>query len=575
MLQMKLRTQILLYFMVCITIVFAIQLFVVQTQMRELKTTQIQSLNGQLVQSKADEIGGWLNQRLSEIRIASQQQSIQQMDIPNALDYLDQLNDFAGGLYGDVAQPFVIVDRDGYAYQSDGSTLDVSQREFFQQAFASQREYTISKPLYSRLEWQRVVIITYPIYQQQERAGYILGSLRLTKLSEILSDVDLYGGSVWIMDDEGRVLAEDDNHTHGSIATGCPKGYSFTQAAAALAQQQSGEYRLSLEAGAPETLLYASIPYTQGWKLCVLASQGVMDAPMNQVTQSIFFVWALLIFAMALFSLVYVKSVVRPLDQLVQAMDEIDLDHPAQYQPCGPLEIQRLTHSFNRMTRRIHLLLGQVLSEQASKQEAERRVLQAQINPHFLYNTLDTIAWKAMEYGAAEVADLISALSRFFRISLSGGKDFITLDEEAEHVYSYLFIQQVRYEDKLDFSLYLDDRIRDCRILKLLLQPLVENAIYHGIKPKEGKGMLYVRICPVEDTRIEITVADNGVGLAPEQVAALQNDLEQGTCTLGFGLCSIAQRLRLTYGPEYGAQINSRQGVGTAIVLTIPLEREE
>lgn len=155
-------------------------------------------------------------------------------------------------------------------------------------------------------------------------------------------------------------------------------------------------------------------------------------------------------------------------------------------------EIGQLGQSFNRMIEEISNLIDQVYHEQQRKRETELRVLQEQIKPHFLYNTLDTIQWMAQEHGAQDIVDMVSALTQLFRVGLSKGQEMIPLREELRHVESYLFIQKVRYEDKFDYTISINPGIDQLRVLKVILQPLVENAIYHGIKERRGKGHILV-----------------------------------------------------------------------------------
>ena len=571
----RLQTQILLFFLICITVVFAIQLAVIHLQVGGMQMRQSESVNEQLVQSKAGEIGAWFNQRLCEIRIASQHSGFQTMDPQVLLPYLDSLNAAISGVYGGLEQPFVISDTLGTIFLPGGQTLDISQREYFQQAFASNKEYTVSKPLYSQLEWQRVVMISYAIRNAAgEKIGYVHGSLLLSRIDEVLSQLSLYDGMVFILDNEGRVLAESQNHLHGEKQAACPQSYRFSASVQDIFAQESGWYSMPMQTGEEGLLFHSSIPCSQGWKLCVLISRSAIEAPMSQMTQLLLLVWVGLVLMLALLSPIYIRAVVRPLNRLADAMDAVNLDDPApHYEGSGSQEIRRLSTSFNRMTARIQQLLARVLEEQKLKRDAEFRALQAQINPHFLYNTLDTIAWKSLSYGAEEVADMVSALSQFFRLSLNRGQDFISLDAEMDHVYSYLYIQKIRYEEKLEFSLDLDEQVRNVSVPKLIIQPLVENALYHGIKSKEGIGHIQVRIRPRGGDMVSIVVADDGAGMDTARLLLLQESLRSGQCSAGFGLCNIAQRLRLAYGPAHRLTIRSVSGRGTVVRILLPQER--
>ena len=236
-------------------------------------------------------------------------------------------------------------------------------------------------------------------------------------------------------------------------------------------------------------------------------------------------------------------------------------------------EITELGMSFNIMVGKVRELLAAKMQEQENLKKAELRVLQAQINPHFLYNTLDTIIWMVESKRTAQVVDLVRALSRFFRISLSKGEDWITIGEEFEHVSSYLAIQKIRYRDILDYQIDVDETILSATILKLTLQPLVENALYHGIKNKRSGGVIRVR-GRAAGTAIHLEVEDNGIGMTPDRLAQVRATLrsdETGSSDSGYGLLNVNQRIRLYYGQRYGLQLSSVYGAGTTVSLTIPL----
>lgn len=241
-------------------------------------------------------------------------------------------------------------------------------------------------------------------------------------------------------------------------------------------------------------------------------------------------------------------------------------------------EITELGLSFNIMVGKIKELLDAKIEEQESLKKAELRALQAQINPHFLYNTLDTIIWMAEGRRVDQVVELVRALSRFFRITLSKGKDWIIMREEIEHVESYLAIQKMRYRDILDYRVQVPDDLRDGQMLKLTLQPLVENALYHGIKNKRNGGVIVVRGRRLEGDMLRLEVEDNGIGMNPEQLAHVQALLgaeagDAAAAESGYGINNVNQRIKLYYGPQYGLTIESAYRQGTRVSLVIPLQR--
>jgi two-component system sensor histidine kinase YesM len=237
-------------------------------------------------------------------------------------------------------------------------------------------------------------------------------------------------------------------------------------------------------------------------------------------------------------------------------------------------EITELGMSFNIMIGKIRDLLDAKVKEQEELKKAELRALQAQINPHFLYNTLDTIIWMAEAQQTDQVVELVTALSSFFRISLSKGRDWITIGEELERTQSYLTIQRMRYRDIMDFRIEADDCVLNYTILKLILQPLVENALYHGIKNKRAGGTIVVRAKPSTNGEVRLEVEDDGIGFTPDKLAQLQAELndDYGEIRLdsGFGIGNVNKRIRLYYGRQYGLSLRSEYNTVTCATLVIP-----
>ena len=269
-------------------------------------------------------------------------------------------------------------------------------------------------------------------------------------------------------------------------------------------------------------------------------------------------------------ALAITNSITGPLGRLQQTAERLgkgDLDAKAD---LGSLEeINVLARTFNHMSERIRRLL----EKNTQEQKAELRLHQEQISPHFLYNTLDSIVWMAEGGNNRQVVEMTTDLSDFFRTVLSGGKDFITVEEEESHIRSYLKIQKIRYEDILDYSIQIEPGIKDHIVLKMLLQPLVENALYHGIKNKRGGGCIIIRGYEDRDNLI-FEVEDNGSGMDPETLEKVrkklsgtfegeQADLKKG----GFGLNNVAQRLRMYYGDQAEILVESEKGIGTCFKI--------
>lgn len=236
-------------------------------------------------------------------------------------------------------------------------------------------------------------------------------------------------------------------------------------------------------------------------------------------------------------------------------------------------EIQLLSQNFNQMVERIGDLVEDVKLEQLQLRDTELKLLQSQINPHFLYNTLDTIVWLAEDKQYEEVITMVNALSDFFRTSLSKGKSFITIGEEKSHVESYLKIQQFRYQDILDYEINIPLELESYQVLKLTLQPLVENALYHGIKTKRGKGKITIT-AKQKGADIILIVSDNGKGMSANKLDLVRKEISRRGAEEpfnGFGLYNVNERICLNYGKGYGLVMESEEGVGTKSIITIPV----
>ncbi len=233
-------------------------------------------------------------------------------------------------------------------------------------------------------------------------------------------------------------------------------------------------------------------------------------------------------------------------------------------------ELRTLGEGMEQMIARLNAQIQEITQKQASLRKAELALLQAQVNPHFLYNTMDTIIWLIEASRPQAAVEMVSNLSSFFRHSLSRGEDVITLGEEEEHVRSYLQIQQARYKDILEYTIQIDAALRETRLPKLTLQPLVENALYHGIKLKRGKGCIYIT-SRKEGADVLLQITDDGAGMAAARLEELNRAIENGE-RVGFGLVTVHERL---FGPPYGLALSSREGVGTTVTVRVPCQGRE
>ena len=293
--------------------------------------------------------------------------------------------------------------------------------------------------------------------------------------------------------------------------------------------------------------------------------------------QSIYVLVAIGLMAVALFFSRFVaKSITLPIQRLCDSMERVQEGDfsVSDIVVDSENEIGSLTKSFNVMTHRIHELMEQNIREQEAKRKSELKALQSQINPHFLYNTLDSIMWMIESERYQDAVFMVHALGKLFRISLSRGRNIITVGEELQHAGSYLDIQKYRYKNKFTSFFEVEEGIEKYRTIKLIIQPLIENAIYYGMEYMDGEGEIYIRAY-TKDQELFIEVADNGPGMPEEQVAGLlTEESETRSRGSGIGLKNVHQRIQLYFGTEYGLEIESEPDEGTTVRIHLPKTEE-
>lgn len=234
-------------------------------------------------------------------------------------------------------------------------------------------------------------------------------------------------------------------------------------------------------------------------------------------------------------------------------------------------EVAALAESTNDMARHLQVMVAKIKEDERKMRHTELRLLQEQINPHFLYNTLDTIVWLIESGDPDKAVEVVVSLSAFFRLVLSKGREYITIREEEQHIRSYLQIQQVRYHDILEYDIDINKDIYEYKILKLTLQPLIENSLYHGIKYKRAMGSIIVRGYR-DGENVILTVRDTGVGMDEDTLNKLRDEISRPCkeTESGFGLANVNERIKMNFGNEYGMTVESKVGEGTVVTVTIP-----
>jgi two-component system sensor histidine kinase YesM len=388
--------------------------------------------------------------------------------------------------------------------------------------------------------------------------GAILIDMRLSTIEELFPDSSLgKGGFLFITDSGGEMVYAPVNRVAYRLPLDAFSGDSLSA-------------NMSV-AGVNYQVLVQLSPYT-GWRTLGVFSLAETLREVLMIRYWTYLIGGVTMILAIVAAFFFTSSIAKPVLDLRSLMKRVEHgDLSVRFSGAPRDEIGDLGLGFNEMIGRIQSLIDQVYVEQRSKREAELRILQEQIKPHFLYNTLDTIQWMAQEHRVDDVVSMVGALTSLFRIGLNKGRELISLADELEHVESYLCIQKMRYEDKLDYSIACDPALRSRQVLRLMLQPLVENAIYHGIKERRGPGALAVE-ARVESGDLFLTVRDDGVGMNEIKLAQLNASLEEGGASVGgYGIHNVHERIRLTFGKPYGLSFQSIYGEGMVVTARHPI----
>ncbi|MBQ4062074.1 MAG: sensor histidine kinase [Christensenellaceae bacterium] len=449
-------------------------------------------------------------------------------------------------------------------YKSQKSTLVLDK--WYVDCISNKNEYQITvNPVsrnftyYEMKSMDEILCVSKAILNENNKViGAILIDFKLEHINSILENITIgKEGFVVIMDGNENLIYSPVNAIAPRI-----KGSWFSD--------ESGMFEKNIMNERFQFIYKNSNEF--GWRTIGVFSLAATLSQVSEMRNILIIILAGAALLALLLALLFSTTVVRPIMKLEKLMSEAQngnlyVRFHARYND----EIGSLGRTFNSMLDRMQSLIDQVFAEQKKKRAAEINALQAQIKPHFLYNTFDTIHWLAKKYGAKDIVYIIQCLTNLFRIGLSSGSEIITLREEVSHVENYLRIQKIRYEDIFDFEVDISEELKEFYVHKLILQPLVENAIYHGIKTSRRNGKITIKARAAGDNMV-ILIEDDGIGMPPEQVRKInnlfKNEKSEG---MGYGMFNVNQRIKLSYGSEYGLNVESEEGKGTTITIVNPL----
>jgi two-component system sensor histidine kinase YesM len=450
--------------------------------------------------------------------------------------------------------------------------VNIKEQEWYKQSTSGSERISFSSPHVQNLypykhNW--VVSISQPVsfyYKGELTEGILLVDMNFSGIDQLSQKVSLgRRGYIYITDSEGNLIyhpqqqliytglkAEDNNEVS-------KRDYgSFTQ-------NFNGEKRI---------ITVKTASYT-GWKLVGVSYMDEVTAIKKDMTR---FSGAILVFviifviSVIIFISAKVTQPIKRLDRYMKKVEEGDFD--IEVHISGDAEVVHLSKTFNLMVARIRQLMNQIVIEQESKRKSELNALQAQINPHFLYNTLDSIVWMAENGKSQDVITMVTSLARLFRISISRGKNIIGVREELEHARNYLVIQKIRYKNKFKYNIEAEEQALECKTIKLILQPIIENAIYHGIEYMVDEGYINIS-AKIIGNKLLYEINDNGLGMNEETITKILSYESKNKGGSGVGVKNVHERIQLSFGKEYGIEIESELEVGTKVKIWLPVIRDE
>lgn len=456
------------------------------------------------------------------------------------------------------------------AYEHKGKLI---WTDFFYNSSSEQTVKGNSDELNTRLN--QFMLIRYIVNEKNsEGLGYVALSINSENLSRLIDNIKFgKGGSLYIINNQGTILAcEDRRSIFGSI--------NFTDRV--MKQISAGKNSLNFfegKIGADNFFIFHSPLSINDWKLVVTIPVKELEDSVSSTLLSVSIIGVISFIIITAMSTLVLNNMSHPLKKILLSIKETrngNLSQKVNVQGC--MEVNELSIEFNFMLDKINRLLDTIVDEQKALRKSELKALRAQINPHFLYNTLDSIKWLIFSGDSKKASELTAALSMFFRLGLSGGSEEIPIRDEIEHVRQYLFIQKLRCGDKMNYVLDVHPEIENFQSPKLILQPIVENAFIHGLNKKEGDGLIKIVVGMLDEQTLLFEISDNGLGMTPEELECLNhrinNPLLQSTAgNHGYAIRNVNQRIKLSYGDKYGIYYKSKYEVGTKVSVTIPVIR--
>ena len=392
--------------------------------------------------------------------------------------------------------------------------------------------------------------------------GVLLVNMNFTGIEQICKNVDLgKNGYTYIVDSNGEIVY----HPRQQLI------YSniVSEDTAEKAKYSDGIHVDTFE-GEKRQISVKTVGYT-GWKIIGVSPLNEIEDNYEKSTGILWLVVLGGIFLLLIVNMLVSSRVTNPIKRLEKSVRMLENNAlEAEVSIAGTYEIRHLGTTLQSLVDNTKRLMKDIVKEQEGKRKSEIDALQSQINPHFLYNTLDSVVWMIENEKYEGAITMISALAKLFRISLSKGNHIISIENEIQHIENYLIIQSVRYKNKFEYTINVDEKLLQCGTIKLIIQPIVENAIYHGMEFMGGEGLIEIKVYEKEDLFIE--VIDNGPGMLAKQVEEINNGTIRSSRKKGsgIGVRNVQERIRLYFGEGYGLEVESEPDEGTMVRIRIP-----
>ncbi|MBP1039752.1 histidine kinase [Vagococcus sp. BWB3-3] len=485
----------------------------------------------QLVSSKSKQINDWFSERISEIATLAEFSSRHNLTTADLFTETKAVEERQQNIYESIR----LVNSKGVSKSWIAPSFSIQDRLYYQRLIASDFPYTVSNALHSKEGTHDIVIVLYRLpVPTSEDIQYIAAAINVDKMEQMAEELTIYDGV-------------------GELVN----------------QPANSQSKLTSEKPIEKWITFnGHIELLPEWKITYTVSQRELLQTGLRIRSITIGLAAILFLVFIILLLFLLRAFVKPIENLNQTMTAVQAGNQlVRATITSADEIGQLGRQFNKM-------LDQVYATQQENIKGQIRLLQEQVKPHFLYNTLDTIQWLSAEGDRQGVENVIQSLSDYFRVGLNNGSEMTTLEKELQHVSSYLTIQEIRYEKQIAYSYDLDEGLLNAIVPHFLLQPLVENALYHGIRPLSTKGQQLIIKVNRDEKNIRLRISNTGLMPSIEKLKAIQDFLASDLThrkTVGFGIYSIAYRLRLTY-QEKATIMAAIQNEHFIVTIELPLE---